>query len=144
MCLFGSQMKSRLKKSKSRRECAFREENHTFVAFCSRNAKSRRKYTGVLCIFFDLFHHCGKSSTDFFQVGLHKGKFWSFVPFFAVMGLVGLVGLVAASSFFDMLSSIMDFVLSNRSIVVAGCLLAGFVIIFLSYKIALVAYRKRD
>lgn len=73
----------------------------------------------------------------FFKMGYTKAKVWSMVPFVAVMALVAIPSFVPA------LSDIIEFMQSNKSILIVGCILASCVIQLLSYQIAVVAYRKR-
>jgi hypothetical protein len=73
----------------------------------------------------------------FFKMGYTKAKVWSLIPFIAVMALVVIPSFVSA------LSGAVDFILSSQSVVIIGGILASCVIQFLSYQIAIVAYRKR-
>jgi len=72
----------------------------------------------------------------FFKMGYTKAKIWSMVPFAAVMVLV------VVPSFVSELSGVIEFMQSNQSILVVVGILASCIIQFLSYQIAVVAYRK--
>ena len=73
----------------------------------------------------------------FFKMGYTKAKVWSLVPFIAVMAVVVIPSLVSA------LSGVIEFMQANQSILIVCGILASCVIQFLSYQIAVVAYRKR-
>ena len=73
----------------------------------------------------------------FFKMGYTKAKVWSLVPFIAVMALVLIPSFVSA------LSDAIHSILSNRSILIAGCILASVIVQFLSYRTSVSAYRKR-
>jgi hypothetical protein len=73
----------------------------------------------------------------FFKMGYTKAKVWSMVPFVAVMALVVIPSFVSA------LSGVIEFMQSNQTALIVGGILASCIIQFLSYRIAVVAYRKR-
>jgi hypothetical protein len=73
----------------------------------------------------------------FFKLGYTKAKAWSLIPFAAIMLLVIIPSLA------DALSDVTRFMMSNQSVLAVSGLLLGCVVQFLSYKIAVVAYRKR-
>ncbi len=73
----------------------------------------------------------------FFKLGYTKAKGWSMIPFIAVMALV------VAPSFVSALSGFIELIQSNRTASIVSAVLASCVIQFLSYQIAVVAYRKR-
>lgn len=73
----------------------------------------------------------------FFKLGYTKAKVWSLVPFIAV------IALTVIPSFVEALSGIMQYMLSNRALLIAGSILASCIIELLSYHIAFAAYRKR-
>lgn len=73
----------------------------------------------------------------FFKMGYTKAKVWSMVPFIAVMGLMVIPQFVSA------LSGVIDFMHSNQSALIGAGILASCIIQFLSYRISVVAYRKR-
>ncbi len=72
----------------------------------------------------------------FFKMGYTKAKVWSLVPFVAVMSLVVI------PSFVDALSGVIEFMMSNKSVLIICCILASCIIQFVSYNISVVAYRK--
>lgn len=73
----------------------------------------------------------------FFKMGYTKAKIWSLVPFMAVMAVIVIPSFVSA------LSGVVEFMQSNQSILIIGGILASCIIQFLSYQIAVVAYRKQ-
>lgn len=73
----------------------------------------------------------------FFKMGYTKAKVWSMVPFVAIMALVVVPSFVSA------LSGVIEFMQSNQTVFIIGGILASCMIQFLSYQIAIVAYRKR-
>ncbi|MCL1913384.1 MAG: ABC-2 transporter permease [Eubacteriaceae bacterium] len=73
----------------------------------------------------------------FFKMGYTKAKVWSMVPFVAVMALVVIPSFVSA------LSGVIEFMLTNKGILIACSILASCVVQFFSYQIAVVVYRKR-
>lgn len=78
----------------------------------------------------------GMQMPIFFKLGYIKARVWMMIPFAAVIGLVVLPALV------EELSGIIAFMISNQMILTLCCILASCVIQFLSYKIAVAAYRK--
>lgn len=74
----------------------------------------------------------------FFKMGYTKAKIWSLVPFVAATILI-----ILARPLLYSLSGIIKFVLSNQSILIIGCILASCIILFVSYRVSVVAYRKR-
>ncbi len=73
----------------------------------------------------------------YFKMGYTKAKVWSMVPFIAVMALVTI------PSFVPVLSEFAGYLLSNQLVLIAGGMVAGCFIQILSYRISIVAYRKR-
>ena len=73
----------------------------------------------------------------FFKLGYTKAKIWAVVPFLVVMLLVII------PSFITVLSTFIQSVMSNRSMIIAVGIVASCVIQLISYKIAVIAYRKR-
>lgn len=73
----------------------------------------------------------------FFKLGYTKAKMWAVVPFLVVMLLVII------PSFITVLSTFIQSVMSNRSMIIAVGIVASCVIQLISYKIAVIAYRKR-
>lgn len=73
----------------------------------------------------------------FFKLGYTKAKMWAVVPFLVVMSLVII------PSFITVLSTFVQSVMSNQSLVIAVGIVASCVIQLISYKIAVIAYRKR-
>ena len=73
----------------------------------------------------------------FFKMGYTKAKIWSLVPFIAVMAVVVIPSFVSA------LSGVMEFMQANQIILIISGVLVSCIIQFLSYKTAVVAYRKR-
>lgn len=73
----------------------------------------------------------------FFKLGYTKAKMWAVVPFLVVMLLVII------PSFITVLSTFVQSVMSNQSLVIAVGIVASCVIQLISYKIAVIAYRKR-
>jgi len=75
----------------------------------------------------------------FFKMGYTKAKVWGLVPFIAVLALS-----IAIQSFANTpLSGVVAFMQSHKDILIIGGILASCIIQFLSYRIAVVAYRKR-
>lgn len=73
----------------------------------------------------------------FFKLGYTKAKMWAVVPFLVVMLLVII------PSFITVLSTFIQSVMSNRSMIIAVGIVASCAIQLISYKIAVIAYRKR-
>ena len=73
----------------------------------------------------------------FFKLGYTKAKMWAVVPFLVVMSLVII------PSFITVLSTFVQSVMSNQSLVIAVGIVVSCVIQLISYKIAVIAYRKR-
>lgn len=73
----------------------------------------------------------------FFKLGYTKAKIWAVVPFLVVMLLVII------PSFITVLSTFIQSVMSNQSMIIAVGIVASCVIQLISYKIAVIAYRKR-
>lgn len=73
----------------------------------------------------------------FFKLGYTKAKIWAVVPFLVVMLLVII------PSFITVLSTFIQSVMSNQSMIIAVGIVASGVIQLISYKIAVIAYRKR-
>lgn len=73
----------------------------------------------------------------FFKLGYTKAKMWAVVPFLVVMLLVII------PSFITVLSTFIQSVMSNQSMIIAVGIVASCVIQLISYKIAVIAYRKR-
>lgn len=73
----------------------------------------------------------------FFKLGYTKAKIWAVVPFLVVMLLVII------PSFITVLSTFIQSVMSNQSMIIAVDIVASGVIQLISYKIAVIAYRKR-
>lgn len=73
----------------------------------------------------------------FFKLGYTKAKMWAVVPFLIVMLLVII------PSFITVLSTFVQSVMSNQSMIIAVGIVASCVIQLISYKIAVIAYRKR-
>ena len=73
----------------------------------------------------------------FFKMGYTKAKIWALFPFLIVMALVIIPSFITALS--DFIQSVMV----NQSAVIAISIAAGCAIEFVSYKIAVIAYRKR-
>jgi len=79
----------------------------------------------------------GMQMPVFFKMGYIKARVWIFIPFAGVIGLVVLFGVVKG------LSGIIAFMRSNETILVISCLLASYIIQYLSYRVSIIAYRKR-
>jgi len=79
----------------------------------------------------------GMQMPIFFKMGYIKARVWIFIPFAGVIGLVVLFGVVKG------LSGIIAFMRSNETILVISCLLASCIIQYLSYRVSIIAYRKR-
>lgn len=73
----------------------------------------------------------------FFKLGYTKAKMWAVVPFLVVMLLVII------PSFITVLSAFIQLVRSNQSMIIAVDIVASCVIQLISYKIAVISYRKR-
>lgn len=73
----------------------------------------------------------------FFKLGYTKAKMWAVVPFLVVMLLVII------PSFITVLSTFVQSVMSNQSLVIAVGIVSSCAIQLISYKIAVIAYRKR-
>lgn len=73
----------------------------------------------------------------FFKLGYTKAKMWAVVPFLVVMLLVII------PSFITVLSTFIQSVMANRSMIIAVGIVASCAIQLISYKIAVIAYRKR-
>ena len=73
----------------------------------------------------------------FFKLGYTKAKMWAVIPFLVVMLLVII------PSFITVLSTFIQSVMSNQSLVIAVGIVASCVIQLISYKIAVIAYGKR-
>lgn len=73
----------------------------------------------------------------FFKMGYTKAKVWALLPFLIVMAVVVIPSFITALS--DLIQSIMV----NQCAVIIISIMAGGVIEFMSYKIAVIAYRKR-
>lgn len=73
----------------------------------------------------------------FFKMGYTKARVWSMLPFVAVMALVVVPSLVSS------LSGVIGFMHSNQTVLMIGGILASCMIQFLSYQIAVAAYRTR-
>lgn len=76
----------------------------------------------------------------YFKMGYTRARAWSMVPFIAVMGLSALAVL---PPIMNNLPEVVRFAKSNQSALIAVGILAGFVIEFISYRISIIAYRKR-
>ena len=74
----------------------------------------------------------------FFKWGYTKAKVWSLVPFIVVTILI-----ILAKPLLHTLSGIVKFLMSNQSILLASGILASCIILFVSYRVSVVAYRKR-
>lgn len=72
----------------------------------------------------------------FFKMGYTKAKLWSVIPFAVVMLLVVLPSFVSA------LSGILDFAQSHKELFAFACILTSCIIQFVSYRIAVIFYRK--
>ena len=73
----------------------------------------------------------------FFKMGYTKAKMWALFPFLIVMALVVIPSFITALS--DFIQSVM----ANQGAVIACSIAAGCAIEFMSYKLAVIAYRKR-
>jgi len=73
----------------------------------------------------------------FFKMGYTKAKVWSLIPF------IGVMAVVVIPSFVSGLSSIMQFLTSNRSVLIVCGILASCIIQYVSYRVSIIAYRKR-
>ena len=90
------------------------------------------------CLSFLIFSAItGMQLPLFFKLGYTKGCIWATIPFVAVMALTVVPSFVSA------LSGVVEFMQSNQTVLMIGCILAGCSIQFLSYRTAVVAYRKR-
>lgn len=74
----------------------------------------------------------------FFKLGYTKAKMWAVVPFLVVMLLVII------PSFITVLSTFIQSVMSNQSMIIAVGIVVSCVVQLISYKIAVIAYRKRN
>lgn len=74
----------------------------------------------------------------FFKLGYTKARIWSMLPFTIV------IILVAASSFVPTLTAIVGRMQESQVVLIIGCILVSCVIEFLSYKVAVFAYRRRE
>jgi len=79
----------------------------------------------------------GMQMPIFFKMGYIKARVWIFIPFAGVIGLVVLFGVVKG------LSGIIAFMRSNETLLIICCLLASCIIQYLSYRVSIIAYRKR-
>jgi hypothetical protein len=75
----------------------------------------------------------------FFKLGYTKARIWSMIPFIVVLAMTVIIQSLAFTQF----SAVIAFVQSHESVLIIGCILSGVIIQFLSYRIAVVAYRKR-
>ncbi len=75
----------------------------------------------------------------YFKMGYTKAKMLALIPFIAI---ILLVMVVAVPSFVSALSWAAEFFQSNKSAVIIGGILLGFVIQYLSYRVSLAKYRK--
>jgi len=73
----------------------------------------------------------------FFKMGYTKAKIWALFPFLIVMGLVVI------PSFITVLSDFIQSVMVNQGTIITISIVAGCAIEFMSYRIAVIAYRKR-
>lgn len=73
----------------------------------------------------------------FFKMGYTKAKLWSLIPFAVVMLLVVLPSFVSA------LSGVLDFAQSHKELFAFACILTSCIILFVSYHIAVIFYRKQ-
>lgn len=108
-----------------------------FVVFQSRALKLSEIILGFSASLLVFSTITGIQMPLYFNMGYTKAKVWSMVPFVAVMALVAIPSFVPA------LSGIIEFMQTNRSVLIMGGILASCIIQFLSYRISVVAYRKR-
>jgi len=80
----------------------------------------------------------GMQMPIFFKMGYNKARVRSFIPFAGVIVLVDLFWVVKG------LSGIIAFMRSNDTFLMICCLLASFIIQYLSYRVSIIAYRKRS
>ena len=73
----------------------------------------------------------------FFKMGYTKAKVWSLVPF------IGVMAVVVIPSFVSGVASVMQVFISNRSVLTICGILASGVIQYISYRVSVIAYRKR-
>ncbi|WP_291579636.1 ABC-2 transporter permease [Clostridium sp. UBA6640] len=109
----------------------------SFVVFQSRALKLSEIILGFSASLLVFSTITGIQMPLYFKMGYTKAKVWSMIPFVAVMALVAIPSFVPA------LSGIIEFMQTNRSILIVGVILASCIIQFLSYRISVVAYRKR-
>ncbi len=80
----------------------------------------------------------GTQMPMFFKMGYTKAKMWSLVPFMVVMALVVI------PFFIPVISDMFVFLYNNQAVLIVGSILVSCAVQFLSYRIALIAYRKRN
>jgi len=72
-----------------------------------------------------------------FKMGYTKARAWSMIPF------VGVMALIFIPVFLPGLPNITKYMMSNQVVLIVGGILASCIIQLLSYRIAVVLYRKR-
>lgn len=72
----------------------------------------------------------------FFKMGYTKAKIWTLVPFLAVMVLVMIPTLVEG------LSGVIEFMMSNKNLLIISCILVSCIIQLVSYNISVLAYSR--
>jgi len=73
----------------------------------------------------------------FFKMGYTKAKIMALVPFLIIMLLVVI------PSFINILSDLVQSAMANQGMIIAVGIIASCIIQFVSYKVAVIAYRKR-
>ncbi len=87
-------------------------------------------------LFFSII--AGVQMPMFFKMGYTKAKVWSLLPF-----IVATILIILSKPLLRSLSGVIMYVLSNQSILIVCCILASCIILFVSYRVSVVAYRKR-
>jgi len=78
----------------------------------------------------------GLQTPIFFKIGYIKARIWAFVPLAIVIGLAVLLMRL------ESLSGIIAFCMSYENILIICCIAASCIIQYLSYRVAIVTYRK--
>jgi hypothetical protein len=86
-----------------------------------------------------------------FKMGYTKARAWALLPYLIVIGLIaapsymsGMFGFKDFPSLVNALSKFIDFVQSKQTPMIIGGILTSCIIQFFSYRVSVVAYRKRN
>ncbi|MFZ7131158.1 MAG: ABC-2 transporter permease [Eubacteriales bacterium] len=107
-----------------------------FVLFQNEEMNLQEVLLGFSLSFLIFSVIVGMQMPIFFKMGYTKAKIWSLLPFLAVMALVII------PSFVDALSGIVEFMMSNKIVLIISAILASCIIQFISYNISVVTYRR--